>query len=320
MNMYKKQKEYFEKKWINSWLEWDIPFDITTNSCYVNQVKSFIKDNSKKVKVLEVWWGLWLFALNFLNNENNISYLLTDYSSKVISDLKKNSYINKYIKKWYLNLEIYDIVNDNLSRNYFTKEWWFDLIIFNYVLCCIPTKKQKIVLENAMKFLNKYWTILISDSSIINNKITSTKYWEAFSNSLDLNKIKRFFYLINKNFWNKYTIFDNEKCWYVLTTSLITNEDNINTVNMFKNNFIKKNNNIECFENLRNFYKLYQSWNKEKSFEYLKYVYDYRKNDANIIFRINKVNYELYWITDKFLLEEQKKYDYFWIFEDKVIS
>lgn len=314
--MYKKQKEYFEKKWINSWLDWDIPFDITTNSCYVNQVKNFFKNNSKKVKVLEIWWGLWLFALNFLKGETNISYLLTDYSSKVISDLKKNSHIIKYINKRVLNLEVYDIINNKPL----IAEWWFDLIIFNYVLCCIQPKKQKIVLDNALQLLNTNWCIIISDSSTINNKITKTKYWDAFSNSLDLEKIKRYFFLINKKYWNKYTIIDNEKCWYVLTTTLITENNNENIINNFNDNFVEENKNIECFYNLSNFYRLYHSWEKKESYKHLKFVYEYRKNDANILFRINKLNYELFWQIDKSLLEEQQKNDYFWIFDSKTIN
>lgn len=187
IDVWNKQRQFFNKYGENIWKKWYIPFDITSNSAYVNQVVELFLDKlekdkhkNKEVKILEIWTWLGLFSINFvnlfeevckerkLNYYKNLTYYATDYS---ITNLKylSNLNISNSIKVWRL-----DVLNDiKISNLNWVEETVnnFDFVIMNYVFCCMPLQIYK---KEDNKIYQKYFK---------NKKSEFLEYEKSFYNN-----------------------------------------------------------------------------------------------------------------------------------------
>jgi len=128
-------QNFFLKKGANAWLNGDVPYDITSNSCIAFQIASLLYQTAsemdkknrlrkdEKIYIMELASGVGLFAINFLKQfekicrDNNVDYFdrlqyfFSDFSKKNLQDAAKNINLRELQKNGHIEYVVVDALN-----------------------------------------------------------------------------------------------------------------------------------------------------------------------------------------------------------------
>ena len=225
--IWKIHNNYFQKKGAHAWLNGEVPYDITSNSCAAMQNASLVLEAVKnaekagdlaadeKINILELASGVGLFAINFLDqfarlcNKSGLNYAerivfyFTDYSEKTVSEAMKNDYLKALCEKGRLRFATADACDPRVLTGIPGGEKItgvkFTAAVANYLHCILPLtilrKKDGKLFEKQIALClkndgNSGAVPTAEDAAEIINNPTGKKIWPDLEQSFDYKPIE----------------------------------------------------------------------------------------------------------------------------------
>lgn len=198
---------------------------LKTDSLGYQYIENILQEDQKAKDILDFWCGSGNFMIALMKNNNNV--IGVDISNTLLEQARRK------IPNW----KFFKIDNETDIDRLFEKDY-FDIVIFNYVLCEIKSKNTIYkILKQVHKVLKPNWKVFIHNSNRDkSNGIEFITYTNNFKENLKEGD-KIICTLKNKNgdfdvydyFWSQET-YSNllEKAWFIApSTKEIYWEENI---------------------------------------------------------------------------------------------